>query len=76
MTKKRIFIVSLLAALLVGGCSSVEQMVRQPSASKTFATLAAAGVHIEPTQQDDLSIDDALSMNLGWRDARSTPWWW
>ncbi len=76
MTKERTFIVSLLAALLIGGCSTVEQMAQQPSASRAEATLEAAGLHIEPSQQDDLSIDDALSMNLGWRDAWSTPWWW
>src|SRR5437868_12981054 len=42
-----------LAALLVGGCSTLGRIVREPGASTAEATLAAAGFHIEPADTAD-----------------------
>jgi hypothetical protein len=53
MTKGFVRIVSLLTALLVGGCSSVGRIVRQQGATRAEATLAAAGFHIEPADTAD-----------------------
>ena len=48
MTNGSVRIASLLAAVLVGGCSSVGRIVRQQGATRAEARLAAAGFHIEP----------------------------
>src|SRR5882724_3513105 len=63
MTKRCVCFASLLAALLVGACSSVGGIVRQQYAE--YQQLR----HEEPTaaaQQEALRIDDDLSVNRGW----------
>jgi hypothetical protein len=52
--KQRILGVTLLlTASFLGGCSSVDRIVRQQGAGRVEANLAAAGFHIEPADTAD-----------------------